>query len=138
LDKLHKVLRVRVQAEQDSASILAQSQQAKAQAEDQQQQLNELTAEYRRQHGEAVEGSVHRFRQFQLFYSQLSIAVAAQREIVAKLTVAEDQHTADFMSRHRDRRALEELLQQRDLAHKTERLKAERRAHIQARTKPMV
>ena len=138
MDKLDKVLKVRAQAEQDSASVLAQSQQAKAEAEEQQQQLDQLTAEYRRQYGEIVGGNVQRFRQFQRFYNQLSIAVAAQREIVAKLTVVEDQHTANYLSRHKDRRVLEELLQQRDLAHKTERIKAERRAHIQARSKPMV
>ena len=138
MDKLTRVLKLRKQQEQDSAAELAYSQQARAQAEAQQNNLKALTAEYRQQHAGVVQDNVHRFRQFQRFYAQLNAAVCAQQEVVAKLAASEAQDARAFVKRHQDRRALEILLQQRDLTHKTERLKAERRSHRRLSPKPMV
>lgn len=138
MDKLSKVLKVRVQQEQESASQLARSQAARAQAENQQQQLDDLTEQYRRQHSEVVQGGAYRFSQFQRFYQQLTVAVNAQREIVEKTVQAEARDAANFVAQHKDRRVLEELLQQRDLAHKTKRLRAERRALLQRPANPLV
>ncbi len=138
MDKLSKVLKVRAQQEQESAAQLASSQAARSQAEAQQRQLDELTAQYRQQHSEVVQGGAHRFSQFQRFYAQLTVAVNAQRDIVEKATQAEAYDEARFIERHKDRRALEELLQQRDLAHKTKRLRAQRRTLMQPPANPMV
>jgi flagellar biosynthesis chaperone FliJ len=138
MDKLAKVLKVRAQREQESAVALAKSKLARAQAQAQQQQLDELTAHYRHQHGEVMQASVHRFSQFQRFYRQLAVAVAAQREIVERLVATESRDTADFITLHKDRRALEELLKQRELTHKTGLLRAARRLQGQPQRDPMV
>lgn len=138
MDKLERVLKLRKQQEQDSAAALAASQQARSKAEAQQADLEALTQEYRQQQLRGSQNSVHHLRQFQRFYAQLAAAVNAQQEVVAKLAAAEAQNAQALVRRHQDRRALEILLQQRDLAHKTKRLKAERRSHRRPTHKPMV
>ena len=138
MDKLTKVLKVRVQEEQDSATALAQSRQALLQAEQQKEQLDELTNEYRRQHAEIGSASVSRFKQFNRFYSQLNVAVTAQQDVLERLADEESRQSEAFISRHKDRRALEMLLEQRDLAHKTEQLRRERRSARGQQTKPLV
>ena len=137
MDKLTRVLKVRKQQEDDSAAALARSQQAHAQAQAQQGSLTALTAEYREQHASLTTGGIQRFRQFQLFYAQLTAAVNAQQDVIDKLAESEAQDARVFVSRHKDRRALELLLEQRDLAHKTRRLKAERRSQGRPQPKPL-
>ena len=138
VDKLHKVLKVREEQEKASAQALAARQRAREQAELQQDQLAELTAEYRRQHAEVRQTTAHHFLQFQRFYAQLNVAVTAQQDVVEKTVDAERHETERYLHHHKERRALEELLQKRDQAHKTAIHRRERRAQRPPQRGPLV
>ncbi len=130
MDKLHKVLKIRRQQEDESAAQLALSQAAVAEAEAKREQLNELMEEYRRRHLDTAEAHPARLAEFNRFYSQLKGAVEAQGQVVADLERIERQSTDAYLVRYRERLALQRLLEERELAHKSEALRRERRGHI--------
>jgi len=138
MDKLRKILKLREQQEQDQAANLAKARVARSEAEQQQQQLTELTEDYRTQHAQIETTNVHQLKQFQLFYTQLNRATTAQNGVVDSLVGDEQRQHEIFVTRHQERRALARLLEQRDIDHKTKRLRVERRAAIRPQSNPMV
>ncbi len=130
MDKLRKVLKIRRQQEDESAAQLAVSQAAVAEAQTKRTQLSELMAEYRRRHLEAAESHPATLAAFNRFYSQLKGAVDAQGQVVADLERIERQNTDAYLVRYRERLALQRLLEERELAHKSEALRKARRGHI--------
>ena len=138
MDKLDKILKLRTQQEQDQAGNLSQARAARSEAEQQQQQLAELTLDYREKFSLLESTNVHQLKQFQLFYTQLNKAVIAQGRMVDTLICDEEQQHDIFVTRHKDRRSLERLLEQRDTHHKTKSLRSERRAAIRPQSKPLV
>lgn len=137
LDKLNKVLKVRKQHEKVSAQVLAERQQARQAAEKQQQDLADLAADYRKQHVQVTQTNANHFLQFQRFYEQLNAAVEAQEQVVARNVELENLQSDEYIARHRERRALEELLLKRDLAHKTEQIRRSRRAQNPTHKRPL-
>jgi flagellar protein FliJ len=138
MDKLQKVLQVRAKQEKASAQKLAARQRDREQAQQQQQQLDDLSAEYRTQHSQVQHTTAQHFVQFQRFYAQLNVAVRAQQEVVDKCVDAEHSEAQRYLDHHKERRALEELLQRRDQAHKKALNRRERRAQRPPQKGPVV
>ncbi len=130
MDKLHNVLKIKRQQEDESAAQLARSQADVAAAQAKQHELLDLMEEYRRRHLDAPGAHPARLAEFNRFYTQLKGAVEAQGQIVANLERVEAQNTDTYLVRYRERLVLQRLLEERELAHKTAVLRKERRAHI--------
>ena len=138
MDKLHKVLRVRQQREQEQAQIMARSQAATQAAAEKRAELETLMEDYRRQHAELAGNHAEKFRQFERFFTELAKAVQAQQQVLTKLEQVEARDTEAFLTCYRERLALERMLEQRELAHKSERIKKARRSHIHRAPDAMV
>lgn len=138
MHKLEKVLKWRAQLEQESAQALAACRIQRHQAEQQQDQLDTLAEDYRQQHLKRDSGHAHRYQQFLLFFAQLGQAVQAQQSVVKRLTVQESEQVARYVSCHKERLALEKLLEQREAAHKIAQARKDRRAQGPGRLNPMV
>jgi len=138
MDKLEKVLKWRARLEQESAQALAACRMQRQQAEQQQDQLDTLADDYRLEHLKRASGHAHRYQQFLLFFAQLGQAVQAQQSVVKRLAAQESEQVARYVNCHKERLALEKLLQQREAAHKIALVRKARRAQGPGRLNPMV
>ncbi|XOV81521.1 MAG: flagellar export protein FliJ [bacterium] len=138
MDKLEKVLKWRVQLEKSSAEELAMCREQLEQAQQQQAELGRLELDYRNQHLAKKQASSASYQQFLLFYQHLSQAVQAQEGVVSRLQARESAQLQSYVVCHQDRRALETLLQQREVAHKTETARKDRKLQRPGQINPMV
>ena len=138
MDKLEKVLKWRAQLEKNSAELLAAGRAQRAQAEQQHNELERLAQEYREQHLMKKQASALQHQHFLRFYEQLNLALQAHDAVVTRLETQESTLVEKYVVCHRDRRALEKLLQQREAAHKTDVARKDRRMQRPGRSNPMV
>ncbi len=138
MDKLHKVLRLRQQRETEQAEAMARSQAATQAAAAKHAELTALMEDYRSKHSELAGGHAEKLRHFERFFAELARAVQAQQQVLTRLREVEARDTEVYLGCYRERRALERMLEQRELAHKTDRIRRERRNHIHRTPDAMV
>ncbi len=135
--KLDKILQLRQLKENESAGALARTRRARQAAEDKARELHEITGQYRDSHQQQPAFDPYMLKQFREFYGQLARAAQAQAVEVERAVQAEKVVMNHYISHHADRKALENLLEQRDLAHKNEEKRKARRAEPTRRKGPL-
>jgi len=136
-NKLQKVLRLRQLKENESAAALARTRQARAAAEDKSSEIAEITGQYHHDHQAQQAFTPFMLRQCREFYGQLKKAAQAQNMEVERAMQAEATVMRHYLGHYSERRALENLMAQRELTHKYEEKKAQRKSQRAARTTPL-
>lgn len=136
-NKIAKLIRLRVQAEELTQRQLAAAQDKLHQAEQQLDALRAMADEYKANYLGNVPQSGSHMDQFVQFYSRLSQALGAQNQLVSTLHNDVARAREQYLIAYRARRGLEKLLEKRDQLHKIEALRRERR-QSQPRRQPMV
>ncbi len=130
--KLEKILKLRQMKEQETAGALVRTRMAREQAQAKAEELQQITDEYRDAHEQQRVLNPFMLRQFREFYGQLNKAAKAQNNEIELALQAEAVVMNHFRGHYADRRALEELLKKRELAHKNDEKRAERKNQLQA------
>lgn len=136
-NKLTKVLRLRQLKENESAAALARTRQARAAAEEKSTELAQITGQYHEDHQSQQAFTPFMLRQFREFYGQLKKAARAQSMEVERSMQAEATVMRHYLGHYSERRALENLMEQRELTHKYEEKKAQRKSQRSTRMTPL-
>ena len=136
-NKIAKLIRLRVQAEELTQRQLAAAQESLQQAEQQLDALRAMACEYKANYLDNGPRSGSHMDQFVQFYSRLSQALTAQNQLVSQRIDDVGRVREQYLIAYRARRGLEKLLEKRDQLYKIEALRRERR-QSQPRRQPMV
>ena len=112
--KLDAILKVRKRLEEEAAARLKTHHDELARSEAQEVALRELAADYSGQHINEPPQSADSIKHFRLFYAQLHDAIHSQRSAVEHLRRSLAEHEARFHEARKDRRALQNLIRERD------------------------
>ncbi|MEM9620764.1 MAG: hypothetical protein AAF993_03890 [Pseudomonadota bacterium] len=135
--KLDKILQLRRLKENETAAALARTRDVRVSAEDKSAELAEITGQYRDKHTGQQTFSPFLLRQFREFYGQLNKAAHLQNMELERARQAENTVLAHFHGHYLERRALESLIAQRELTHKYEEKKAQRKSQRASRKGPL-
>jgi flagellar export protein FliJ len=136
-NKIGKLIRLRVQAEEQTQRQLAAVQEKLHEAELQLDALRTMADEYKANYLSSMPQTGSHMDQFVQFYSRLSQALGAQNQLVNTLVDDVRRARERYLTAYQARRGLEKLLEKRDQLHKIEALRKERR-QSQPRRQPMV
>ncbi|NOX49175.1 MAG: hypothetical protein GXP16_01390 [Gammaproteobacteria bacterium] len=136
--KLDKILKLREMVKLRSAKKLAASQFSHDKAAEQAQELSSLSSRYCQEHAENPPVNVQELVLFRRFYQQLAYAGAAQDQVVSQRLAVLHQDKFRYLRNYSDAKALAQMLASRDVAHKLEMQRKQRRNHIHVKRPRLV
>ena len=136
--KLERVLEVRKRAEDARARTLAQARGAHKAARAQLDELSGLAESYRAEHAATPPTSAAVLRQFRQFYGQLRQALDTHDATLDALHQDVLRNQAQFAETFKARKALEKVIERRELVHRKEAKRVERKAIDSLRANPLV